>query len=382
VRPAWRDLDPALAGVIGPALPGLVDEVIGAVEAAVPDYSAGVEENVRLGVRQALDGFVELVVTGSDAGLPERQIYVEFGAGEFRVGRTLDALMRAYRAGAQVAWRRLAEEGDRGGVEPGTLYKLAEAIFAYIDELSAASAEGFAREQSRAVSELQASRHRLVELLLREPAASANAIETAAAQAEWRLPPALAVLAFRADRPERVAARLPDGSLTSEVDGVRVAIVPDPAGPGRRRTVERALAGARGGLGHTVDWPETPESARRARLALGLAAARGGGLVVAAEHLLDLVLARDEVLAGDLAKRALAPFDELPAGRRTRLLETLAAWLDAHGEARPAAERLHVHVQTVRYRLGQLRDLLGGALDDPERRLELALALRVSGRAG
>jgi DNA-binding PucR family transcriptional regulator len=62
-------------------------------------------------------------------------------------------------------------------------------------------------------------------------------------------------------------------------------------------------------------------------------------------------------------------------------METLRAWLDAHGEARPAADRLHVHVQTVRYRLDRLRELMGdAALDDPERRLELALALRV--RAG
>jgi DNA-binding PucR family transcriptional regulator len=36
-----------------------------------------------------------------------------------------------------------------------------------------------------------------------------------------------------------------------------------------------------------------------------------------------------------------------------------------------------VHVQTVRYRLGQLRDLLGDTLDDPRGRLELALALEV-----
>ena len=35
-----------------------------------------------------------------------------------------------------------------------------------------------------------------------------------------------------------------------------------------------------------------------------------------------------------------------------------------------------MHVQTVRYRVGQLRDVLGDALDDPQRRLELALAVR------
>ena len=43
--------------------------------------------------------------------------------------------------------------------------------------------------------------------------------------------------------------------------------------------------------------------------------------------------------------------------------------------ARVAAE-LHVHPQTVRYRLARLRERLGSALDDPAARFELALALR------
>ncbi|HKN93124.1 MAG TPA: helix-turn-helix domain-containing protein, partial [Thermoleophilaceae bacterium] len=92
----------------------------------------------------------------------------------------------------------------------------------------------------------------------------------------------------------------------------------------------------------------------------------------------DLILHSAGALAEDLARRRLTALDELPAATRERLLDTLAAWLDAQGEARPAAERLHVHVQTVRYRLGQLRDLLGDALDEPQGRLELALALRVA----
>jgi len=44
------------------------------------------------------------------------------------------------------------------------------------------------------------------------------------------------------------------------------------------------------------------------------------------------------------------------------------------------AETLHVHPQTVRYRLGQLREDLGDSLDDPDVRFELHLALRA--RAG
>jgi hypothetical protein len=375
LRPAWQDLDPALARALEPALPALVDEVIAAVEAAVPDYSSGVEENVRLGVRQALDGFVELVLTGSEAGLPERQIYVEFGAGEYRVGRTLDALLRAYRAGAQVAWRGLADAGDRADIDPRALYTLAEAIFAYIDEISAASAEGFAREQSQAVSELQARRHRLVDLLLREPAAEASAIESAATDAEWKLPDRLAVLAFAADAPGSLASRLPVGSLLGEMDGVSIAVIPDPEGPRRRGAVVKAMSETRSGLGHAVAFQHAPESARRARLALGLAR---DGFVDSGARLVDILLAGDAGLARDLSERALAPLAELPPNRRARLLETLEAWLDAHGDVRAASEALHVHTQTVRYRLNQLRELFGDALEDPAARLELALALRVT----
>jgi hypothetical protein len=375
LRPAWRELDPAVADALRPALPALGDEVIAAVERAVPEYRAGVEENVRRGVRQALDGFVELVVTGSDARLPERQTYVEFGRGEYRVGRSLDALLTAYRAGAQVAWRGLADAGERAGLAARDLYTLAEAIFAYIDEISAASAEGFAREQSLAAGAREARRRRLVDLLVRDPPPTEDSIEAAARDADWRLPDDLAVVAFEAEHPDRIARRLPSGSLVGEADGIPVAVIPDADGPGRRRELTRALDGARAAIGNSVAPGAALESARRATLALPLAP--GGELIDSSEHLAALLLLGDPQIAGDLVRRRLAPLASLPQGRRERLTETLRAWLDAHGEVRVAAQALQVHTQTVRYRLDRLRELLGEALDDPNARLELALALRV-----
>lgn len=95
-----------------------------------------------------------------------------------------------------------------------------------------------------------------------------------------------------------------------------------------------------------------------------------------AERLPELLLLGDPHLAATLIERRLAPLANLPATRRERLTETLRAWLDAHGEVRAAAEALSVHTQTVRYRLDRIRELLGDALDDPDARLELALALR------
>ena len=374
----WAALDPRVAAPLRPHLPTLVREVIAAVEQAVPEYAA-LDRTVRRGVHQALDGFLDLVEGGDETRLPGREVYERFGEAEARNGRSMEALLTAYRAGARAAWRGFAEAGHREGVDPRALYTLAEAVFAYIDEISGASAEGHAREQSLAARERQERRRRLVEALLRDPQPPASEVARSAISAGWEMPERVAVLAFDGDAPERVDARLGATALVTRFDGIGWALVPDPLAPGRRAELEAALGDASAAIGPEVALAEAPLSARRARPALELVLRRGGesGLAEADERLLDLILHRDAELAEALARRRLAPLDDLPPAVRARLLDTLAAWLDAHGEARPAAAALHVHVQTVRYRLGQLRDLFGDALDDPSARLELALALRV-----
>ncbi len=387
-RRPWERLDPAVARVLRPGLPALVDDVIAAVRENVPPYRRSLEgafgRNVRIGVEQALGGFLELVESGDEARLPGREVYVALGRGELREGRSLDALLAAYRAGAQLSWRRLAAAGDAAGLEPPVLYTLAEAIFAYIDELSAASAEGFAQEQSATAGERGARRRRLLELLSRESAASPSDIEAAAEQAAWPLPDRVAALAFESERADRIATRLPPDVLVAAAEPVTWALVPDPGAPGRRAELERALGGAAAAaLGSVVAWPEAAQSVRRADLALSVARAGGGAeLVVADEHMLELLLARDDELTADLVRTRLAPLRELRAGPRGRLTETLRAWLDYAGEVRPVAEALHVHPQSVRYRVAQLRELFGPALDEPASRLELALAMRAAGSDG
>ncbi|MDQ3721396.1 MAG: helix-turn-helix domain-containing protein, partial [Actinomycetota bacterium] len=128
---------------------------------------------------------------------------------------------------------------------------------------------------------------------------------------------------------------------------------------------------------------EAARSARRARaLALLLAAEEapaGGAVVAAEERLADLVLHGDRDLGDDLAAVLLEPLASLSPSARGRLLDTLAAWLDHQGSAPRVAEALHVHPQTVRYRVGQLRELFGERLDDPRARFELSLAVRYEG---
>ena len=60
------------------------------------------------GVGEALSLFVALIRDADAARRMGREVYVELGRGELSQGRTLDALLSAYRIGARVAWRSMA----------------------------------------------------------------------------------------------------------------------------------------------------------------------------------------------------------------------------------------------------------------------------------
>jgi PucR C-terminal helix-turn-helix domain/GGDEF-like domain len=382
-RRPWHDLPPAVAAALRPELGGTTGEIIGALREGVPAYARPLEgsfgRGLRVGVEAALEHFVaEIEAQGR---VPRADVYVDLGRGEFRAGRSLEALLGAYRLGARVAWRRFAEAGRRAELDPDTIYALAESIFAYIDELSAESAEGYALEQSAVAGASQLRRRRLVRLLVREPPAEPDAVEAAAAEAGWPLPRALAALVVAGEGREDAAGRFGPEVATDEIEDQIVALVPDPDAPGRRAVLERAVdrPDATAALGPTVAWPDTAMSFGRARAALGLAAVGavpGRALVVAADHGAALLLTSDPRLVADLVRDRLAPLDNLPAGSRRRLRETLEAWLAGQGRLQVVADRLGVHPQTVRYRLRRLRQEFGPALDDPDRRFELDLALR------
>src|ERR1700736_3556523 len=59
------------------------------------------------------------------------------------------------------------------------------------------------------------------------------------------------------------------------------------------------------------------------------------------------------------------------------LLQTLGAYLATNGSPTDAADRLHLHRNTVLYRLGRIEDLLGVDLRNAEVRLSLHLALKI-----
>jgi len=366
--------------VLRPALDDVAREMMEAV-GTVPAYSRPLEgpfgEGIRAGVQEALRHFLAEIEAGGP--VDRGDVYRSLGQGEMRAGRSLESLLSAYRIGARVAWRRFAALGVEAGLDPDILYLLAESIFAYIDVLSAESAEGHALEQSAVAGEAQLRRRRLVRMLVRESPADPDALEAAAADAGWGLPRHLAVVAISGDQREAAASRLPAGTIREAIGEVICALVADPDGPGQRAAIERAILGveARAGLGTTVDWTQARVSFARAQAALELTTGERT-FVAARENAGQLLLRSDPRLAAELAADRLAPLAQLSPGSRERLTETLRVWLAEQGRLGAVAQRLGIHPQTARYRVGRLRDLLGHALDEPDSRFWLEVALRVA----
>jgi PucR-like helix-turn-helix protein len=372
-------LPPETAVALRPALPGLAEEIIEGIRKEVPEYARELRgafgHNVRTGVEVALRRFVDAIEhPGEPPAARGRDVYVALGAGEAREGRSLDALLAAYRVGARISWRRLVDAGVAGGLAPETLYALGETIFAYIDEISAESVDGYAVEQSRAAGEHDRRRRSLARLLGAEPPAAPEQVRAEAERAGWRLPERLLALVAPAD----VARRLPPDCLVLTEEAEVVAFVPDPDGPGRRAELSRAAPAA---LGPAVHWSQAGRSLARARSVRALQAA--GSLdpeaaVAADQHLDALVVHAAPEIAAELRDRLLAPLEAERPSSRSRLLDTLCAWVDEPGQPLRIAHRLGVHPQTVRYRVRRLRELLGDeALDDPDARFALALVFRV-----
>src|SRR5215208_2723710 len=167
----WVALPPRVADVLEPELPAIADAILRAIGEEVPEYARPLEgafgRDVRTGVTQALERFLALVRNPEAADPALSRVYVALGREELRAGRTLDALQSAYRTGARVAWRWTAEVTAAAGFDHVVITRLAEAIFAYIDELSAESVEGYARAQSELAGERERLRQQLVEALLR-----------------------------------------------------------------------------------------------------------------------------------------------------------------------------------------------------------------------
>jgi hypothetical protein len=173
--------------------------------------------------------------------------------------------------------------------------------------------------------------------------------------------------------------------LLAELDGRAYAVVRDAADPapgtwawlrglvGAAVAEDLALSAAAGGPVHA------PAELERSRAeALEAERVRGGQASAAVEDLWAAVTVERAAAAlrGSAPLGPLGVLRESDDQRGTDYLATLAAWLDHAGEPSRAARTLHVHPNTLRYRMTRIAELTAVDLDEP--RVRLALRLQVA----
>ncbi|TQM04293.1 PucR family transcriptional regulator [Pseudonocardia kunmingensis] len=188
-------------------------------------------------------------------------------------------------------------------------------------------------------------------------------------------------------------ALLPAGPADTSTDAAPVDVAPVDVAPVDVAPVDVALRTALGRLGPGlgaerltvgVSRPATADALsgalQEARHARDLAALRPGPVhvVTGAEvtsHVALLAAVPDEVRRA-FAVRVLEPVLAYDSRTGAGLRETLEAFLDCSGSWSRAAQRLHLHVNTVRYRIGRVEELTGRDLGEFGDRVDVYLALR------
>src|SRR4051812_10853271 len=374
------ELPPAAVTDMRSRLPAVAEAAVTAIIEEVPGYAGALTgpmgENIRNAVQVALGGFLSLASgrRGSDPRTPTAPAVegaYQLGRGEARSGRSTEALLAAYRIGARVSWREMSSTAVRNGVDAETLVPFAELVFAYIDKLSAASVAGHADELATTGRVRQGLLERVARHLL--AGASPETVASAAEAAGWEPPTTLTAVLVPESQVRPMLTSLPPAALQAVdvpdlVEGA-LLLVPDAHGAARGALL-RTLADRGAVAGPARPWLEVRASYDRA------VRARALGIPDDTEaHLTRLVLEADPAALADLRAQVLAPLEGLRPATPEKLTATLRSWLLHQGRRDDVAADLFVHAQTVRYRMGQLRELYGDRLDEPETMLALVVAL-------
>jgi DNA-binding PucR family transcriptional regulator len=175
------------------------------------------------------------------------------------------------------------------------------------------------------------------------------------------------------------------GGLAAQRDGNVILLVGgDQPGDAARRMVRELSAylgvpvtgGGAGPLAGPQEVPGAYAEAQRCASAL-LALDRAGHAASAAElGFVGLLVGADRDV-GAFVTDAIGALLDYDQRRGTALVQTLESYFDAGASAGRTAEALHIHVNTVTQRIARISQVLGAGWQQPDRSLELRLALRL-----
>ncbi|WP_159942386.1 MULTISPECIES: CdaR family transcriptional regulator [unclassified Nocardiopsis] len=361
----------------------VVERIVAEVHAEVPAYRA--LHDSQLAEVRAITGWLvgrslELWAAGATR-LPPEDVERLRGIGRSRAadGRSIGAVVRAHRVGSAAAVRLVAERAaDR--LEATDVFALSELWLASIDQISESLSAGHAEAARRLDADLERARRAFLDDLLIGRQASRGAIRDRARTLGVTPPdPAVLVVAEAGygpsgGPPRAAAAAAAVGMELLELAGGaaadpllttrsgRAVLLLDPGGADRVTAAigERAWRGCVLAPRALDDMSVAYRLADDALETAPPHAYGDRGLLGEADACVLALLNGGPVTPGQVRRTVLGP---LLAEDNTHLLGTLRAYCH-RGAATAAADALHVHAQTLRYRLRRVRELTG---HDPHR---------------
>lgn len=311
----------------------------------------------------------------ADVDLEPFRVSARARAGE---GMPLEDLLHAYRLGGRLAWKTIvetAEPDERDGLLVG-----AEILMRYIDLVSATVAQAYLDARQHVVSEEERRLRALLRSLCDDDGPLTSDVSSLAAQvgipvtARYR-PFALAIPGDGAIRHGQMAADLRAQGILALTEGDRVSGL----------LAEGQELHAMPGTLVAVDAPAprgtlTPVL-ERVRMVVDVGRRlRRSGRLNADDIALEMLLAGSPETADALLARVLAPLRSA-SGRRAALEATLQTYVAARMDRRVSAAELHIHPNTLDYRLRRVEELTQLQLTDPRDLTIVVLALSHAGAA-
>jgi hypothetical protein len=361
----------------------LADELTAVIRAAEPFYDAGnvvPVEDLRGSVRDNLRYILSRL-----AGRPTPDLGAARATGRRRAeqGAPLPAILHSYRVAGTHIWAAILDDGLANDSTAEALLPVAAELWSIIDELSGSVTDAYRDAVAERARGDAQTRNAMLDVLL--PGDQGSRFFDSAATLRLPRQGTFVVVAARPPRPGIEAIPHPEDTLRArgiqsawrvEIDlHVGVAVLTPRNGIDRLCGHLTELSTGPVGLSKVYDRLETsPVALREARLAV----AAGTGLVRFEDVPIAILLASAPDAATGVAQAILGPVLALPAGESEVLLGTLAAWFVDDGATSSTAERLHVHRNTVRYRLRRVEELTGRSLTRPTGIAELHLALEAA----
>ncbi|WP_181771585.1 PucR family transcriptional regulator [Amycolatopsis pittospori] len=385
-----------LAERLTDVLPSLTKAVLGEIVTRIPEYGLLPAEelsgDITHVIEQNLRSFIDTLRTGAMPAREEIDFLRESAARRAEEGIPIDIVLTAYHIGIQVVWASLTP--DVRPEEVTDVLAVHQLTLRYLEVVTPAVGAGYLDERRTMFDDERSARHTVLSALL-----DGESADVAAGQAGLRLPPCYVVLAASVGaHPDEeangvdplVAGRrklrrlrvelerqIRGTVLTSLTPEGGIALLPHEDTAGELSThdwarLERILAdvartaGAEVIAGAAAAEPaQLPAAAKLAQdvLAVATASGRPPGLYRLDDVLLEYQLSRPGPALDRLATR-LEPLDG-----NEELLQTLETFL-RRGGRRQTAAALHVHPNTVDYRLRRIADLTGL---DPTRLEHIAL---------